>query len=72
MRKERKKTQKDINKIINKLEERKLDEKLKVLEQMKDDSNKARQVVRELNNLRPKSHCSLKARIRKLEMSQNS
>ena len=44
---------KKIDKIVQKMEERELDEKLKNIESMKDDSNKSHQAVRELKRLKP-------------------
>jgi len=54
LRKERRKVKREIDGIVKNLEERELDEKLKYIEGMKNDSNKTHHAVRELRNLKPK------------------
>jgi hypothetical protein len=54
LRKERRTMQKQINNILKSLEEKELEEMLKPLEAIKDDSNKAHHAVRALNSMKPK------------------
>ena len=54
LRKNRKQIQKQINNIVKKLEEQELDEKLKNMEKIKNDSNKAHEAIRQLKSLKKK------------------